>query len=89
MGFRQSEINAVLSTLDDLGLTPEEANKLKYSELQEKLVDYEIPSVSWVELWAEGSGKKPRIRNIVHTKTISKQRFCAMLKQVLFVDENL
>jgi hypothetical protein len=87
MGFRNSQINIVLAAIDHLEITPEDAATIPYNELKEKLVDYDVPDAVWVELWAEGSGKKPRIRNIVHTKPISKQRFFAMMKQVHSMDE--
>lgn len=82
MGFQRSQINIVLSALDYLGVSVEDAGKMSYNELDGLLSGYDIPDAVWVELWAEGSGKKPRVRNIVHTKPIARVRFIAMLKQL-------
>jgi hypothetical protein len=89
MGFRRSQISVVLSALEYLDLNFEDVAKITYKELEEKLVDYETPNAVWVELWADGSLPKPKIRNIVHTKPISRQRFLAMIKQSYTVKEEI
>lgn len=89
MGFRRSQITSVLIALEYLNLSFEDVAKITYKELEQKLVDYEVPDAVWVELLAIGSGPKPRIRNIVHTKPISRQRFLAMIKQSNTVKEEI
>ena len=81
MTFRNSQIRLVVDALEYLDLKIGEVN-LSHSELLERLKDYTIPDARQLELITDGSIQKPTMRNVVKSKPISKNRFCAMMKQV-------
>lgn len=80
--FRQSQISVVERGLQYLGLDSEDVRNLSYTELEQRLKDFNIPEATRIELWSDGSNPlKMIVKNTIKSELISRVRFVAMVKQ--------